>query len=235
MKILGYSERGIINSLIFAIGDDKELMNNFIELIDIPELKELGKPEDYEILLEQSFSDFGDADLIIIIEYSNPKQKRVLFIEGKVKTYLRKHWCIKEEYKKFTKEEKYNGSASNLFFQLYLKSLLFENREKISLKKDCIIEAKHRTRKIGKNDVVWCAFTKLLECNKAHYIGFVPSSETEIETFKQNDKTGYNYLSWHQVENFCIKYNNPEAQEELIHPKLKNVLEIFNYNKGQIY
>lgn len=221
MKILGYSERGVINSLMFTIGYDIELMNEFIQLIDIPELKELGKPNDYEILLEQSFSDFGDADLIIIIEYS--ETKIVLFIEGKVKTYQRKHWNIKEEFKKFTKEEKYNGSASNLFFQLYLKSMLMISRDKISLKKDSIIEAKHRSRKIGNNYVVYSAFKKLLDCNKAYYIGLIPSTDEEIEIFKEIDKTGYQYLSWEKVHKFCKNH------------KLKNVLEVFEYNKGQIY
>ena len=75
MKILGYSERGIINSLIFCIVEskDKELMNKFIELIKIPELTVLGEPNDYTILLEQSFSGFGDADLVIIMEYDMRK------------------------------------------------------------------------------------------------------------------------------------------------------------------
>jgi hypothetical protein len=223
MKILGYSERGIINSLIFSIGDDKELMDEFVDLIEIPELRELGETEDYEILLEQSFSDFGDADLIIIIEYKNPKHKIVLFIEGKVKTYQRKHWNIKEEFKKFTKEEKYNGSASNLFFQLYLKSLLMLSREKISTKKDSIIEARHRTRKIGNNGVVWKAFEKLTECKEAYYVGLIPSTNDEINEFKKKDETGYYYLSWKKVHEFC-KDN-----------KLEKVLEIFEYNNRQIY
>jgi hypothetical protein len=223
-RILGYSERGIINSLIFSIGEDNELMGKFIGLIGIDEIKELGKPTDYEILLEQSFSDFGDADLIIIIKYENPLREIVLFIEGKVKTYQRKYWDIKEEYKKFTKKDKYNGSASNLFFQLYLKSLLMQSREKIILKKDSIIEAKHRTRKIGNNDVVFRAFKKLLPCETSYYIGLIPSTDEEIKTFKKNDKTGYHYLSWKSVHEFCKSEK-----------KLKKVLDVFDYNEGQIY
>ena len=82
MEILGYSERGIINSLIFNIGGKKELMNRFIELIALPAPFELGQPTDYTILLEQSFSDFGDADLVIIIHYEKPKLNKVLFVEG---------------------------------------------------------------------------------------------------------------------------------------------------------
>ena len=72
MKILGYSERGIINSLIFSIveSNDIDLMAEFISLMGIPGLNETEKPSGYEILLEQSFSDFGDADLVIILDYS---------------------------------------------------------------------------------------------------------------------------------------------------------------------
>jgi hypothetical protein len=110
-----------------------------------------------------------------------------------------------------------------------------KNREKISLKKDCIIEAKYRSRKIGNNGVVWKAFKKLLECEKGYYIGLIPSTEAEIETFKKNDETGYHYISWMQVEKFCNEYNNQESKEELIHPNLKKVLDIFKYNEGQIY
>lgn len=52
MKILGYSERGIINSLIFSIGEDKELMSKFINKITVHESFKLGNPKRYTVLLE---------------------------------------------------------------------------------------------------------------------------------------------------------------------------------------
>lgn len=245
MKILGYSERGIINSLIFSIGDDIELMNAFIDLIKIREIKELKSTvKDYTILLEQSFSRFGDADLVIIIEYENPEDNKVLFIEGKVKT-SQSNWIIQSQFDKYTKKDRYNGYSSNLFFQLHLKKLLFDNCKKYEFEKG-IIEPKFEDfRKIGENKVVLKALKKIKKCKEAYYIGLIPSTKGEIKDFKNtkndlsdfidNDDLRLHFISWKKVEKFCKKHNNPESKKELIHPKLNKVLKIFKYNKGQIY
>ena len=99
MAIYGYSERGIINSIIFAIGDNVPLMTAFINSMNIPESFELGEPTQYDILLEQSFSRFGSADLVVIIKYGNPLHNKVLFIEGKVKTSQTAYWNLENQYK----------------------------------------------------------------------------------------------------------------------------------------
>ncbi|PTT10124.1 hypothetical protein DBR27_06545, partial [Flavobacterium sp. HMWF030] len=172
MKILGYSERGIINSLIFSIGDDKKLMREFVRLISIPEIEESTEIIiDYTILLEQSFSRFGDSDLVIIVEYEDPKQKKVLFVEGKVKTYQSRKWCLEKQFEKFEREEKYKGSSSNLFFQLYLKKLLFDNCNSSAFA-DGIKEPRFQeNRKIGKNEIVLKATKLVQECHEAYYVG----------------------------------------------------------------
>lgn len=230
MKILGYSERGIINSLIFAIGDDKKLMAEFIELIKIPNLKTLENPisTDYTILLEQSFSRFGDADLVIIIHYEKPEDDKVLFIEGKVKT-SGKSWNIQTQYKNHIepkndkKKIKPKNYWSNLFSQLYLKKLLIENWDNIKNDDKFEIETDFLgKRKIGNNTVVLKAF-ELIKCKQAFYVGLIPSTSDEIKDFKKKDETGYNYISWEAVHEFCKEH------------KLKKVLKIFKYNKGQIF
>lgn len=226
MKILGYSERGIINSLIFSIGENKKLMNNFIKLINIPELKQA---EDYTLLLEQSFSRFGDADLVIILHYKKPEQNKVLFIEGKVKTYQKKSWSLQVQFDKFNKKDKYNGYSSNLFFQLSLKKLLMEysvNYKRIEDVEEIGIEEPRfgDFRKIGNNKIVYKAF-ELLKNSKAFYVGLIPSSKQEIKDFKlENNNTGLHFIAWETVYEFCKKKE-----------KLKKVKKIFKYNKGQIY
>ena len=164
MKILGYSERGIINSLIFSIGEDKTLMDAFISLINIPEIEKLkGTAKDYTILLEQSFSRFGDADLVIIIHYENPEDNKVLFIEGKVKTYQRKLWSLEKQFEKFEVADRYDGYSSNLFFQLHLKKLMFENLSEI-ITNGGIDELRYSDyRKMGDNPIVKKAFEKLID------------------------------------------------------------------------
>lgn len=222
MEILGYSERGIINSLIFCIGEDIALMNKFIKLFKIPELTDLGFPEDYTILLEQSFSRFGDADLILILHYKNPEHKKVIFIEGKVKTFQAKHWYLNREYLKYNKKEKYTGYSSNLFFQLRLKKLLIDEKENITTNGFAKESTFNDIRKIGNNFIVKKAF-ELINCSKAYYIGLIPSTEKEIEAFKLENNTGLHFLSWGKVEQFS-KENN-----------LEKVIKIFSFNKGQIY
>lgn len=230
MKILGYSERGIINSLIFKIGENKKLMNQFIDLISEHNNIDLGKPTDYTILLEQSFSDFGDADLIIIVKYKNPKHKKVLFIEGKVRAQ-KNSWKIQGEYEKYTKKEKFIGYSSNLFYQLYFKSLLMKHWYEIDKNKEFEVDSNFRNRKIGNNEVVLKAFIKLKECKEAYYIGLIPTKQEEIKVFlKDNEKIleadkdlKLHFLSWETVHKFCEEH------------KLKKVLKIFKFNKGQIY
>lgn len=233
MKILGYSERGIINSLIFSIGEDKVLMDAFVMEIGINKLFESEQPKDYEILLEQSFSGFGDSDLIIIIEYKS--HKKVLFIEGKVKTFNARSWSLKKQYGKYEKG-KYPGYSSNLFYQLYLKSLLFKNLKnleweigknsyeyKVTNFKDVIANCGVRDRKIGGNEIVWKALKKIAACDEAFYVGLVPSSKLDNEVFNGELDYQIHFMSWDTAYAFCVKN------------KLNKVLEIFQYNEGQIY
>lgn len=229
MRILGYSERGIINSLLYTIGDDKELMSKFINLMNLREPFHLGNPKDYTVLLEQSFSRFGDADLVIIIHYENPEENKVLFIEGKVKT-SNGSWNIVSQYNKYINYKndtiKPKDYWSNLFSQLYLKKVLIDNWNNIADIENFEIDTDYLgNRKIGNNKVVLEAF-KLIECDKknVYYIGLVPTRETEFKNFKGIIDFEMSFLLWENVHDFCKK--------EI---KLNDVLEIFSYNKGQIY
>jgi len=239
MAIYGYSERGIINSLIFAIGDNVQLMTDFINSINILKPFDIGVPESYDVLLEQSFSRFGSADLVIIIKYNNSLQtNKVLFIEGKVKTSQKTYWNLENQYKEFEKRDSTN--SSNLFFQLHLKKLLIENTQEIentihSKEQVVINELWYQTkRKIGKNTIVEKAFNMVKVC-EAYYIGLIPSSTKDITTFtnkinnKDNDAIEHNihFLSWHTVKNFCDKQKHKRVFE--------NVILNFEYNENQIF
>lgn len=229
MAIYGYSERGVINSLIFSIGDDSVLMGKFIALLEISELKDLGTPEEYIILLEQSFSQFGDADLVIKICYPDSKLDKVLFIEGKVKTALRSHWKLENQFARFnlqTEDDKYKdyvGYSSNLFFQLHLKKIMSDNADDI-LKSGFAEEPRfEKLRKIGENEIVKKALKIISNC-QAFYIGLVPSSQSDINAFiEENSSTGIHFLPWEKVYQFS-KDNN-----------LEKVIMNFDYNENQIF
>ena len=222
MKIVGYSERGIINSLIFSIVErKKELMTAFIKQIELPNKIDIGEPDSYEILLEQSFSQFGDSDLVIIAHYINPSDKKVLFFEGKVKTWGVNNWNLSNQYIKFNAPIKYDGYSSNLFFQLKSKELLIKYLNGI-IEKDKY--EKHR--KLGENGVVHLAVEKLKSASQYYYIGIIPRTEVQIEGFLNNEykcEFPIQLLAWETIQRFC------EKQE------LQKVLEIFTFNKGQIY
>jgi len=223
MKILGYSERGIINSLMYNIGEDKYLLKEFIKLISIPNNIKIGEPIDYEILLEQSFSRFGDSDLIIILHYNEPKDNIILFFEAKVKTSQGK-WTLTNEFKQYSTNSRYKGHASNLFYQLYLKELLFEKLSK-NPPNNIIADKLGVSRKIGENKVVLKAFNKTIG-KQAYYIGIIPQTDLEINNFiKTNNYISNNYyfVPWEAIHRYC-KDNN-----------LQKVLEVFNFNEGQIF
>lgn len=220
MKILGYSERGIINSLIFNIGENKKLLTEFIKLISLPNPIEIGEPENYEILLEQSFSEFGDSDIVIIANYKNPSDKKVLFFEGKVKTWSVNKWSIFNQYKKFNRPV-YAGYSSNLFFQLKSKELL--TKKMIGITES---NKYGKNRKLGDNKIVLSATKMINLASQYYYIGIIPSTEEEIKHFFENDyknELPIQLIDWKTIESFCKDFN------------LHKVLEVFDFNKGQIY
>jgi hypothetical protein len=77
-------------------------------------------------------------------------------------------------------------------------------------------------RKIGNNRIVLKAF-ELIGYSQAYYIGIIPTSQENIKNFTDKNDCGLHFLAWETVRKFC------EDQ------KLNKVLEIFEFNKGQIY
>ncbi len=100
MEVIGYSERGVINSLFHEIKysqNNIELLNEFLSLISFPSCRLNYQISDAKILMEQSFSGFGSPDIILMV--NNNEKKQAIFIEAKVKAF--QHWNISEEFNKF--------------------------------------------------------------------------------------------------------------------------------------
>lgn len=129
MKITGYSERGIVNTLFYEIlysVSPKLLLEKFISNIKFPFIDQ---PEffikDVEIFIEQSFSDFGDADALMFM--STETSRVSIFFEAKVKTDSIASWAVDDEYIQFRNGiKKGKIDSSNLFNQLYHKVRLAE-------------------------------------------------------------------------------------------------------------
>jgi hypothetical protein len=255
MEIFGYSERGMINSLFYEMKFSQknlQLLNDFLSLVSFPDPSVNFKISDAKILIEQSFSDFGDADAVLLL--NNEENKQVSFIEAKVKTSQGK-WSIYDEFEKFKrgvpKSEPPKGFSSNLFVQLYFKNRLIETLKSgvitqlqeglqfpvCLLKKDRKTHGRSIPRKIGNNKVVLNAVEQLKEyCKDALFISLVPEDVSNLRNFYQDtlknyrpkgfqgwDIRNWGYVSWAQVEEFCKKYS------------LKGTLRIFEFNEGQIY
>jgi len=116
-ELVGYSERGVLGSLltdIVASGLDilTKILGFDDHIIKLPE-----NVKRIQILLEPSLSDFGDPDAVIILDGS---QRHVIFVEAKAGS----SWCLSCEFQEFSQGNTNDpppGYTSNLFTQLYLK------------------------------------------------------------------------------------------------------------------
>jgi hypothetical protein len=87
MKIFGYSERGIINSLLYEINycaQAKSLFKGFLRLARFPFLDwQPISVLNLEVLIDQPFSDFGDADAVLLVDTGS--EALSIFVEAKVR------------------------------------------------------------------------------------------------------------------------------------------------------
>ena len=170
MKIVGYSERGAMNALFYGIAqaDDKKAFAEFLKIIGIDY-----HVSDVEFFMEFSLSEFGSPDLLVTFNAYN--QKHILFIEAK--TSCGKKYELEKAFEKFKRtKERYDGYSSNLYYQLSMKYLFFENLSN-SIDKNGIEGLDGRTHKIGDNFVVKAICNKIKDCKVAHYIAIVPKSD----------------------------------------------------------
>lgn len=222
-----------------------QLLNEFLSLPSFPYLVRGTnfRISDAKILIEQSFSDFGDAD-VLLLATTDKGDKKSIFIEAKVKTFQKQRWGIRKEFEKFNKGHVRGNkiSSSNLFTQLYYKVRLVKALQKESitrLQKEGIQFPKHFSkgkRKIGNNKVVVEAVKELKPyCENTLFIALVPDDISNIRSFYEVTLKNYSselpewevrnwgYVYWGQVENFCEEN------------RLEETLKVFEFNKGQIY
>ncbi|MCL2247342.1 MAG: hypothetical protein FWC10_09590 [Lentimicrobiaceae bacterium] len=223
--IYGYSERGIFNSIVYYLDGNEDLIGKFLkDALNIGEFSNI--THSFTFLIEQSFSDFGDCDLIIIAEQISDKEKTVIFIEGK----RGKSFSLENEYKKFFSK----FSTSNLFIQLYFKYLLSKGNDEELIDKALEGRINKHNRKIGKNKVVLEARNKYIkDANQYYYVAIIPKEKDDAKKITQYFKklalmTGVKNIqcaSWQDIEKFFGSISNPN----------NDVIENFKYNKGQIY
>ena len=274
MKVIGYSERGVINSLIYNIfysKDNLKKVERFLSMVCLPNLEktennmrisDFSNVNKAEILIEQSFSDFGDCDLVILVEknINSETVKQAIFVEAKVKTGSIKSWSIEKEHKEFVKFRKKKKAGvekvydSTLFSQLYSKIMLVESSKQNISEKICNggfwgkrdKMGNPRPRKIGENEVVKKAFEKIKEyCNNdnALFITIFPEKRKDLIVFFES------YNKWWPLcgdERDCPNRFDTDYIQRWGFIPLENIMEfcrqndltdainIFEFNEGQI-
>ena len=245
MKVYGYSERGAVNALAYEIAGSPEpegLLEQLLSLAIFPKpFRPTFSITQATLLIEQSFSDFGDADLVVLAR--NAQASFGAFLECKVKTYGRRCWRLTEEFERFVKGTEIGLDSSNLFTQLYHKQRMVQciaiggvQGLVAGVPFPCC--SSKVGRKIGQNGVVLRAVQIVAEYVQAptYYLAVVPDSESSIEQFcdgefqlfGNGDLEGWGvqnwgFLPWSRVKDFCCDSG------------LEHTVEVLEYNQGQIY
>jgi hypothetical protein len=246
MDILGYSERGLINSLLYAIRyreNASTLVSRLMRTAHWPARSEMATQQFDHcklIMIEQSFSDFGDADAVLLFgEERGPS----VFLEGKRGSQFR----LAEEWKRFsyacTNRCGFGGLTSNVFCQLHFKQRMVEAVASpasggdihCGLHFDIPLAHPRRDRKIGRNSVVLEAVRKLApHANDAFFLMMVPEDAAIIERWWRQtlcaarpagpcDFSSWGFISIRDIERFCIEF------------ELDETLQVLEFNKGQLF
>ena len=245
MNIYGYSERGILNSLLYEILHTKNgaaLLTRLIAKAKFPLTDKKPSFGAATILVEQSLSQFGDADAIVLISSSTAKS--TIFVEAKVQSQS-SDWLLSEQLSEFEHGLRSTVNSSNIFTQLYHKQRFISALKNNS---DGAITALQKgikfpswstrsKRSVGKNPVVLRAVKHIQQhADNIFYLMLVPDNEQRAETFFNKtlcsirfptvpewDVSCYGYLTWATVKSFCEQNS------------LKETLGVFAYNKDQIF
>ncbi len=244
MEILGYSERGLVNSLLYEIAQKEDSFSTLSKLLKLAVFPfnafDKGEILGAEVFIEHSFSDFGDADALLLLTCEAGQIS--VFIESKVKPYQQRTWHIEREWDKFIQGTNARLSSSNLFTQFYHKVRMVDTL------RDGSLEALERgvpfprcstkqLRKSGRNKVVLSALKRLEQfLDASYYLAVLPEEPENLARFYREvlqesapkSLEGWNvhsfgYLSWVDVEIYCLKVG------------LMNTFKIFRHNRGGIY
>jgi hypothetical protein len=250
MSILGYSERGLINALLYEIvytrnEDAARLISKLIRMAVWPTTDGAGPPipeneplTKFTILMEHSFSELGTADSVFLLQTSN--RRFAVFLEGKCGI----HYSVRQEWNKFVTAVRTGapsrGLTSNVFCQLYFKQRLAASLANGAdnvldgLVFDAALSRRGRARGLGNNPVVYRA-VKLLHAHLqngagAYYLMLIPEEWNNDranwwmqEVAANNLPAGWDVASWGVI---TIRQVREFCEQE----QLNRTLEVFEHN-----
>jgi hypothetical protein len=245
VSFMGYSERGIVIALCDDIVHSKQRIARLGDLLTAIKpgnrLSELIIDE-ATILVEQGFSDFGDADLVFLIDHTvnGEKKKLAIFVEAKVHTDTSHPKTLRARWREFIGRLEGDMSVkSNLFVQLYRKMRLIN---KLTNPDEFALTDSIASRwSLGANQVIQRAADKLREyAEDSWFIGLIPDTDQDAISVKRNEIERFDpaqyclpewnasqigFLTWPAIEEICERDQDDWPQ----------TLKTFKSNLGQIY
>lgn len=240
LELRGYSERGMVNTLLHEIRYGTHPIEKLRGVLGLCEFPDPHQRPDFtlfraaKVRVEQSFSDFGDLDVFVLLD--GPSRQSV-FIEAKVKTFQTRQWRIAAEWTAFTEMlRKRELPGSNLFVQLYRKMQLV--RKAPSPNAVIPPDGVAQRWSLGENGVVQRAAAELAPyCGEPWFVALVPDTRENVETcYSEADRyrhkelpswgtERWGYMLWRDLETYCRR--SPTDWPE--------TLAGFEYNQGQIF
>jgi hypothetical protein len=242
VRLLGYSERGMVNALCYDIAHSDEAVaavSTFLSWFDFPgsERPNISNIHNATILVEQSFSDFGDLDLLVLIENKDNTRQAVL-IESKVSNDTKSWSTVEDRWDEFLKM--FVGgecNTSNLFVQLHRKVRLIQY---LSESKDQFdIDLFVPRGSIGKNNVVHRAVDELknyITSGNVWFGAILPDDPTDLEIFSrdtlQTAPISQNLPSWNAGRWGFLSWRTIYENTKQGWPRTQDA---FEWNHGQIF
>jgi hypothetical protein len=246
VTLLGYSERGMVNSLCSDLASSPrplELVRNLLSWCcfrfagdHVPDLSRIAK---VTYLVEQSFSAYGSLDLLILLDHFSNRRQAIL-LEAKVAAYGNPNQLVARELARFQAHLNDNTmNTSSLLVQLYRKMILVQRlQQQADLNQNHPVEGYLR---IGQHPIVLAACDLLAEyCTDAWYVALVPDGQAAAqhalgqENFLQPHPPGElldwlpqrcGFLTWPRIADEC--QNDADSWPR--------TLQSYAWNLGQIF
>lgn len=244
VELLGYSERGIVNAIcddIHYSGDPHSRLAEFLSWFVFPDAPPKFKEDPIrkaELLVEQSFSDFGDLDLLILIE-SQSGRKLCFLIEAKVSTDTSSWPSVDDRWNEFTEQlVGHVDTTSNLFVQLHRKVRLIEKlRAEDAFTCDRLVPR----GSTGCNQVVRRACEKLkayLEPDYSVWFGAIlPDTQSSLMSFSRSGlgrfPSGIDLPTWNPERWGMLSWR--VVEEKAGAGEWPRTRATFKWNEGQIF
>jgi hypothetical protein len=255
VKVLGYSERGLVNAFVYDClhsGNGKQIVTNLLAVCRWP-LWEQDLPWTHgtclsvTALVEKSLSDFGDSDLILLCDFVGGHRVSI-FCEFKRGTWLfAPHWRVFTEALDTAAQDptiRFPGLSSNLFCQLYVKQRLVRAvvaDPSLNTITDGLVfeppldKGRGNRRRIGDNETVRRALDKIVPFSSCPFFLAVIPGQVDDNQFRELLRSPRQRPnSWDTTTWGYLRLRDLRSFCEEQNGTFEQTLRVFDFNKGQL-